>query len=156
MNPTSASITHSPRRMIHSLVSEQSDGDVSPPVEEIDAQVTPQEDRQPSPIMLFDHSEKINLVPVESLSDCTPLVPAEDQNVANPISEWIQDTIPDALEQERCADATVNIDLPGPAEVENLLLVPGQSKKAKKKTMKKKKGSASKGLDMSMEHDAAE
>uniref|UniRef100_A0A093UU45 Interferon-induced GTP-binding protein Mx1 n=1 Tax=Talaromyces marneffei PM1 TaxID=1077442 RepID=A0A093UU45_TALMA len=35
MNPTSASITHSPRRMIHSLVSEQSDGDVSPPVERL-------------------------------------------------------------------------------------------------------------------------
>ncbi|KUL83663.1 hypothetical protein ZTR_11066 [Talaromyces verruculosus] len=92
--PASASIIHSPRGELHSSGSTKLSEKFSLPAEEIDAQVTPPEDSQLSPIILsVDQPEKIDLVPIGSLNDCTPLAPAEDQNIANSIPEWIQDTI---------------------------------------------------------------
>ncbi|OKL64369.1 hypothetical protein UA08_01080 [Talaromyces atroroseus] len=154
MKPASATVTHSPQRKCHPSASEQSE-DFSLPAEETDAQVTPPEDSQLSPTILSDQAERIDLVPIESLSDCTPLAPGEDQNIANRIPEWIQDTIPDALEQERPADVTVDIGPPGPAEEEWPLSMIGKSKKSKKKN-KRKKPSAEKELDVPMEQNAIE
>jgi hypothetical protein len=153
IKPTSASIIDSPPGDLHSSASKLSE-DLSLPAEETDAQVTPPEDSQLSPIISSDQPQRIDLDHIESLSDCTPLALAEDQNIANSIPEWIQDTIPDALGQETSTDVTVSIDPPGPAEEEKSSLVISKSKKAKKNNKRKK--SAGKDLGISVEQNTVE
>lgn len=123
------------------------------PAEETDAQATPPEEPQLSPVILSDQPERTNPIPIESLSDCTPLAPIEDQNIANPIPEWIEDTRPDALEQERFADVAGDADRPGPAE-EIALIMSSKIKKPKKN--KKGKKSAGKEVSMSTEQNVVE